>query len=148
MANSTLVPAHQQRCRQRIGGRARTSHRTGQPHDGGTAGRPLVAALLSGWRRALQLPLAYAPARWSGPTALPPQAAAHAYIHIQQARQLGLSRQDDILTLALHRLMLHPHLHQHTGFRAVIEQAVQGQAPLSQLLVPYNDIALQGQCRT
>ena len=104
---------------------------------------PMVAALLNCWRRALNLPLAYAPARWSGPTALPPQAAAQAYIHIQQARELGLSREDDILTLALHRLMLHPHLHQHTGFRAVIEQAVQGQAPLSQLLVPYNDIALQ-----
>ena len=49
---------------------------------------------------------------------------------------------DDAVT-PVHRLMLHPHLHQHTGFRAVIEQAVQGQAPLSQLLVPYNDIALQ-----
>jgi len=104
---------------------------------------PMVAALLNCWRRALNLPLAYAPARWSGPTALPPQAAAKAYIHIQQARELGLSRQDDILTLALHRLMLHPQLHQHAGVRAVIEQAVQGQAPLSQLLVPYNDIALQ-----
>ena len=103
----------------------------------------MVSSLLNSWRRALRLPLAYAPARWSGPTALPPQAAAQAYIQIQQARQLGLSHQDDILTLALHRLMLHPHLHQHTGVRALIEQAVQGQAPLSQLLAPYNDNAWQ-----
>ncbi len=103
----------------------------------------MVSSLLSSWRRALSLPLVYAPARWSGRTALPPQAAAQAYIQIQQARQLGLSHQDDILTLALHRLMLHPHLHQHTGVRALIEQAVQGQAPLSQLLAPYNDNAWQ-----
>lgn len=103
----------------------------------------MVSSLLNSWRRVLRLPLAYAPARWSGPTALPPQAAAQAYIQIQQARQLGLSHQDDILTLALHRLMLHPHLHQHTGVRALIEQAVQGQAPLSQLLAPYNDNAWQ-----
>ncbi|MCS3421164.1 hypothetical protein M2399_005174 [Pseudomonas sp. BIGb0450] len=103
----------------------------------------MVSSLLNSWRRALRLPLAYAPARWSGPTALPPQAAAQAYIQIQQARQLGLSHQDDILTLALHRLMLHPHLHQHTGVRALIEQAVQGHAPLSQLLAPYNDNAWQ-----
>lgn len=104
---------------------------------------PMVSALLSSWRRALRLPLTYAPARWNGPTALPPQAAAHAYMQIQQARQLGLSHQDDILTLALHRLMLHPRLHQHTDVRALIEQAVQGQAPLSHLLAPYNDNAWQ-----
>lgn len=104
---------------------------------------PMVSALLSSWRRALRLPLTYAPARWNGPTALPPQAAAHAYMQIQQARQLGLSHQDDILTLALHRLMLHPRLHQHTDVRALIEQAAQGQAPLSHLLAPYNDNAWQ-----
>ena len=103
----------------------------------------MVSALLSGWRRALRLPLTYAPARWNGPAALPPQAAAQAYIQIQQARHLGLSDPDDILTLALHRLMLHPHLHQHAGVRALIEQAVQGQAPLSHLLTPYNDSAWQ-----
>ncbi|WP_339505546.1 hypothetical protein [Pseudomonas sp. RL_105y_Pfl2_101] len=104
---------------------------------------PMVSALLSSWRRALRLPLTYAPARWNGSTALPPQAAAQAFIQIQQARQLGLSHQDDILTLALHRLMLHPRLHQHIGVRALIEQAVQGQAPLSHLLAPYNDNAWQ-----
>jgi hypothetical protein len=104
---------------------------------------PMVSALLSSWRRALRLPLTYAPARWNGSTALPPQAAAQAFIQIQQARQLGLSHQDDILTLALHRLMLHPRLHQHTDVRALIEQAVQGQAPLSHLLAPYNDNAWQ-----
>lgn len=104
---------------------------------------PMVSALLSSWRRALRLPLTYAPARWSGPTALPPQAAAQAFIQIQQARQLGLSHQDDILTLALHRLMLHPRLHQHTGVRALIEQAAQGKAPLSHLLTAYNDNAWQ-----
>lgn len=102
---------------------------------------PMVSALLSSWRRALSLPLTYAPARWTGPTALPPQAAAQAYIQIQQARHLGLCNQDDILTLALHRLLLHPRLHQHPGVRALIEQAAQGQAPLSHLLGPYNDTA-------
>ncbi|OXS21239.1 hypothetical protein JYG38_12095 [Pseudomonas rhodesiae] len=104
---------------------------------------PMVSALLSSWRRALSLPLTYAPARWTGATALPPQAAAQAYIQIQQARHLGLSNQDDILTLALHRLLLHPNLHQHTGVRALIEQAAQGKAPLSHLLAPYNDNAWQ-----
>lgn len=104
---------------------------------------PMVSALLHIWRRALHLPLTYAPARWSGPTALPPRAAALAYKQIQQARSLGLSHQDDILTLALHQLMLHPRLHEHTGVRALIEQAAQGQAPLSTLLTPYNDNAWQ-----
>jgi hypothetical protein len=39
--------------------------------------------------------------------------------------------------------MLHPRLHEHTGVRALIEQAAQGQAPLSTLLTPYNDNAWQ-----
>jgi hypothetical protein len=102
---------------------------------------PMVSALLSNWRRALHLPLTYAPARWSGPTALPPQAAAKAYMQILQARKMGLTHQDDILTLALYHLVLHPRLHEHVGVRALIEQAVKGQAPLSQLLTPYNDNA-------
>lgn len=103
----------------------------------------LVSSLLSSWQRALRLPLTYAPARWQGPSALPPQAAAQAYLQIQQARRLGLSHQHDILTLALHRLMLHPRLYEHAGVRALIEQAVQGQAPLGKLLAPYNDTAWQ-----
>ncbi|MGE8149773.1 hypothetical protein ACQKP5_00785 [Pseudomonas vancouverensis] len=69
---------------------------------------PLVSALLSSWRRALRLPLTYAPARWTGPTELAPQAAAKAYVHIERARELGLGNPDDILTLALHSLLLHP----------------------------------------
>lgn len=102
-----------------------------------------VSALLSNWRLALRSPLSYAPARWIGPTSLPPQAAAKAYLQIRQARDLGLTQQDDILTLAIYRLMLLPRLHQHTGVRVLIDQAVQGQAPLCDLLVPYNDTAWQ-----
>lgn len=101
----------------------------------------MVSALLSSWRRALQLPLTYAPARWSGPTALPPLAAAKAYLQIQQARTLGLGRQPDLLTLALFHLMLHPRLHEHAGVRDLIKQAVQEQRLLSTLFAPYNDSA-------
>ena len=102
---------------------------------------PMVSALLSSWRRALQVPLTYAPDRWNGPTALPPLAAAKAYMQIRQARTLGLAQQPDLLTLALFHLMLHPRLHEHAGVRSVIKQAVQEQRPLSTLFALFNDSA-------
>jgi len=102
---------------------------------------PIVDALLRSWRRALDLPLTYAPLRWNGPTALPPHAAIQAYGQIRQARALKLHHQHDLMTLALYRLTVHPRLHEHPGVRNLINQAIAGQATLGTLFSPYNDRA-------
>lgn len=96
-----------------------------------------VAGLLRSWRDALELPQAFTPSRWSGPTPLPPRAAAQVYSQIHQARTLGLQHDHDIGTLALLHLLVHPHLHQHPDVRVLINQAVREQTSLSQLLNPY-----------
>ncbi|MNF50016.1 hypothetical protein D3C76_565250 [compost metagenome] len=103
----------------------------------------LVSSVLSAWRHALRLSLTYAPTRWRGPTLLPPQAAAQAYKQIYQARQLGLVRQQDIVTLALHRLMLHSQLHEHIDVRKLIEKAAKNETPLTALFTTLNDQSWQ-----
>lgn len=99
----------------------------------------LVSSLLGAWRRALALPLTYSPARWQGPSILPPQAAAKAYKQIYQARQLGLIDQHDVVTLALHKLMLHPRLHEHSDVRSLIEKAAENETPLTTSFATFND---------
>lgn len=103
----------------------------------------LVSSLLSAWRRAVSLPLTYAPARWQGPTLLPPQAAARAYRQIRDARQLGLKNQYDIVTLALHRLMLHSSLHTHTDIGISIKRAIENGTSLGKLFSELNDQSWQ-----
>lgn len=98
-----------------------------------------VAGLLRSWRNALELPQAFTPNRWSGPTPLPPRAAAQVYSQIHQARTLGLQHDHDIDTFALLHLLVHPHLRQHPHVRELIDQAVREQTSLSQLLTPYID---------
>jgi hypothetical protein len=100
---------------------------------------PLVRSVLATWRSALRRPLTYAPARWNGPTVLPPRAAAQVLAHIRQARELGLHGKADIEMLALHRVMLHPRLHWHPTVQALIGQAAQGKASLANLFMPFQD---------
>ncbi|MGF6171205.1 hypothetical protein [Pseudomonas moraviensis] len=103
----------------------------------------LVSSLLGAWRRAVSLPLTYAPARWEGPTLLPPQAAAQAYKQIRGARHLGLKNQHDIVALALHRLMLHSSLHTHTDIGLAIERAIENGTSLAKLFAELNDQSWQ-----
>lgn len=66
-------------------------------------------------------------------------AAEQACHPIQQARQLGLSSQDDIITLMLHQLCLHPNLQNHAAVARLIETAAQEPRPLAQLFAQYTD---------
>jgi len=100
---------------------------------------PLIAQLLSAWRRSLQLPLSYAPGRWQGPSLLPPQAAAQAFRWIRQARQAGLSDTRDIIVLALHQAVIHPRLLDYEPLRLALARAAPGGA--STVLAAYGDHA-------
>lgn len=100
---------------------------------------PLIRHMLAVWRRILQRPLTYAPGRWKGPTALPPQAGAQALAHIQQARALELKENKDILILAMQRVLLHPRLHWHPVVRSRIGQAARGQESLENLFMLFQD---------
>ncbi|MFT0870210.1 hypothetical protein [Pseudomonas sp. CAM1A] len=92
---------------------------------------PLVQAVLSAWRALL-------PETETRPS-LPSVAALLAYEEIVQARQQGLSEPADILALVLHQLCLHGQLHAHPAIRTLIEKAVQGQTPLTQMFAEYSD---------
>lgn len=100
---------------------------------------PLIAQLLSAWRRSLQLPLSYAPGRWQGPSLLPPQAAAQAFRWIRQAREAGLSDTRDIIVLALHQAAIHPRLLDYEPLRLALASAAPGGA--STVLAAYGDHA-------
>lgn len=94
----------------------------------------LIQAFLAVWQALL-----------AGPSSLqklpqiPAMAAEQACHPIQQARQLGLSTQDDIITLMLHQLCLHPNLQNHPAIAKLIETAAQGQRPLAELFAQYTD---------
>jgi len=100
---------------------------------------PLVTLLLSAWRDALQSDLPAAAWAWRGNSVLPPNAATEGFRHIRQARSLGLSSADDVVVLALYRLMLHPRLHEHPMIAERIGRAARGDRPLSDLFAPITD---------
>lgn len=100
---------------------------------------PLVTVLLSAWRDALQHDLPAATWAWRGDSVLPPNAATEGFRHIRHARSMGLSNADDILILALHRLMLHPRLHEHPKTAEWIGRAARGECALSELFAPITD---------
>uniref|UniRef100_UPI002AB31EA4 hypothetical protein n=1 Tax=Paraburkholderia tropica TaxID=92647 RepID=UPI002AB31EA4 len=103
---------------------------------------PLVAAILVAWKGSLRAPVSYAPKRWqSRDSMLPPQAAAHAFRLIRDARKLGLRESDDIILLSLCRVTLHPHLSQHPTVDADIKRAARGEARLNTLFETYDDAA-------
>ncbi|WPO98794.1 hypothetical protein SFA35_19510 [Pseudomonas sp. HR96] len=100
---------------------------------------PLASALLDIWRRTLSTLEGYAPGRWTGPTSLPPFAVMQALAQIQQARTLELTDPEDILQLAIHRLMLHPRLHWHPRVRQLIGSAARDEIPLADSFDHYHD---------
>lgn len=100
---------------------------------------PLVNALLAAWRHSLQGEQRYGLWRWDGDELLPPAAAVLAYQQISQARSMGLTEETDILVLALHRLTLHPLLHQHPLVRDAVVRAVHRKASLAAIFQTYDD---------
>lgn len=99
----------------------------------------LVTTVLSAWRTALRSDLPGALWAWRGDTLLPPNAAAEAFRQIRQAKALGLNDRDDIVVLALHRLMLHPRLHEHPPIAERINRTARGERPLSDFFTPITD---------
>lgn len=92
----------------------------------------LIEELLAAWRTILTCPTINSPP-------FPQVAAVRAFEYIQQARKVGLSGIDDILTLALHLLCIHPRLHTHPDVLAMINTAVIEQRPLANLFAQYTD---------
>lgn len=100
---------------------------------------PSVALLLSIWRDALNRPLSYAPDRWTGETVLPPYAAVLAWRQLRDARALGLNRLEDQITLALHRLIMHPRIDEHPRVQTDMAAAVKGKQTLADIFADYSD---------
>lgn len=93
----------------------------------------LIMELLTVWRSMISYPVT------NPPLPLPQLAAVRASEYIQQARKLGLSGLEDIQTLALHLLCIHPRLHTHPDVLAMINTTVKTQRPLAALFGHYTD---------
>ncbi|WP_250476092.1 hypothetical protein [Caballeronia sp. GAFFF1] len=104
------------------------------------AGAPWVARLLSAWRNTIRSEeLTYAPARWQGPTLLPPDATIQAYRQLRDASDMGLTSLEDQLVFSLHRLYMHPRLETHPQVRAAIARAAAGETSLAAQFDNYSD---------
>jgi len=93
----------------------------------------LIEAVLAIWKASLLFSSA------TKVSTLPPFAAVRASNHINSARGLGLSAEQDIQALALHLLCLHPQLHTLKAVRDMIDAAIHRQCPLSAQLARYSD---------
>ncbi|MEN5303498.1 MULTISPECIES: hypothetical protein [unclassified Pseudomonas] len=93
----------------------------------------LIEAVLAIWKASLLFTSA------TKVSTLPPFAAVRASNHINSARGLGLSAEQDIQALALHLLCLHPQLHTLQAVRDMIDAAIHRQCPLSAQLARYSD---------
>lgn len=100
---------------------------------------PTVELLLSAWRYALRLPLTYAPYRWTGDSLLPPQAASVAWRQLRDARQLRLTQRADQIAFALHRLMIHPRIDEHSYVQQDLVRAARGETSLIDAFDRYGD---------
>ncbi|NWL76219.1 hypothetical protein DM872_05100 [Pseudomonas taiwanensis] len=99
----------------------------------------VVNDFLGVWRHALELPMGFAPWRWTGTSVLPPQVGTHAFRLVRDARRLGLSNSHDIIALSLHRVFIHPHLPQHPDIQHAIAQAAAGAFSLQEHFATYSD---------
>ncbi|MBK4998188.1 hypothetical protein IAE37_000464 [Pseudomonas sp. S31] len=72
---------------------------------------------------------------------LPAFAAVRASNHIEDARRLGLTAEEDILVLALHQLCLNADVHTLRPVQHCIETAIRLKRPLASLLAQYNEAA-------
>ena len=101
---------------------------------------PVIRRFLGVWRHAIQSPPIFAPWRWTGDSVLPPQAGVHAFRLIRDARRLGLENSRDLLSLSLHRVLLHPDLPQHPEIQQLIAQARAGSIDLHSHFTTCSDI--------
>jgi len=70
---------------------------------------------------------------------IPPFAAVRVSNHIDDARRLGLSTQEDIMVFALHHLCIHPRLNSVAALHSMVDAAVSDHRPLSPMLARYSD---------
>lgn len=98
----------------------------------------LVNKLLIIWQQAIELQMRYAPWRWTGDSPLPPYAATHAFRLVRDARRQRLSTEYDIISLCLHRVLIHPHLPRHPSVQQDIAAAAAGQQPLQAQFETYS----------
>ena len=100
---------------------------------------PLVAALLRAWRRTPKPTSEYTHAYAKSSSPLPEHAAALAYSQIQQARIRGLILQQDVFSLALLQLTVHPQLQRHPQINSLIDSAIARKILLQDLFRSYSD---------
>lgn len=103
----------------------------------------LVNEVLGAWRLAQRQVLSFAPWKWNGAGLLPPQAAVHAFRLVRDAERLGLRRREDIITLSLHRVCIHPLLPEHVEIQRDIFEAADGKASLESRFENYDDAIWQ-----
>ncbi|MFP3369388.1 hypothetical protein [Pseudomonas sp. SIMBA_068] len=70
---------------------------------------------------------------------IPPLAAVRVSNHIDDARALGLSAEEDITVFALHHLCIHPKLNTVAAVRSLVEAAVNDRRPLAPMLARYSE---------
>lgn len=109
---------------------------------------PLVSDLLGAWRAALKWPPKNTPQRGQGSGLLPPQAGAQAFRLVRDAQRLGLKNHQDILSLSLHRVFVHPLLPQHPDVQRDIATAAAGHQALQALFATYDDNTWQRMAAT
>lgn len=90
----------------------------------------LIEAVLAAWRRLPAFP---------GAREIPPFAALRTANHLDDARELGLTVEQDILVMALHLLRLHAQLHTQKAVRDMVDMAVRQQRPLTEMFAHFSD---------
>ena len=103
----------------------------------------LVNTMLIIWQQAIERQMRYAPWRWTGDSPLPPHAATHAFRLVRDARRQGLSSEFDIISLCMHRVLIHPHLPRHPTVQQDIAAAAAGQQALQARFESYSDAKWQ-----
>ncbi|EKT4561272.1 hypothetical protein QEM42_002445 [Pseudomonas putida] len=94
---------------------------------------PLIEQVLAMWR------VLRAGSQDASHCQIPPFAAVRASNHIDDARRLGLSTQEDIVVFALHHLCIHPRLHTVAAVRRMVDAAVGDHRPLAPMLARYSE---------
>ncbi|MEN5304465.1 hypothetical protein [Pseudomonas sp. TWI628] len=90
----------------------------------------LIEAVLAALRRLPAFP---------GARESPPFAALRASNHLDDARELGLTVEQDILVMALHLLRLHARLHTQKAVSDMIDMAIRQQRPLAEMFAQVSD---------
>lgn len=100
---------------------------------------PLVRRLLDARRLTQNQQNRLASVRPSAEEPRPIMAAPTALKQLQQARELGLAMDEDLLTWALLSWYLHPNMHEHPACKRSLEKCINNLQPLAELLGQYSD---------